>query len=63
MRDYVVRRAREVKRYREVSENTGVNYHWLCKLAQDEIDNPGVIDIERLHVYYRALEQQEARTQ
>lgn len=56
MLQYVVRRAFEVKRYRRVAEETDVGYEWLCKLARDEIKEPGAIKIERLHRYYSALE-------
>ena len=56
MRDYVVRRAAEEKRYREVSDETEVGYEWLCKLARDEIPNPGADRIERLFYYYKRLE-------
>jgi hypothetical protein len=57
---YVIRRAREVKRYRKVAAASQVGYEWLCKLARGEIKNPGSEAIERLEVYYRELERQAA---
>jgi hypothetical protein len=56
MKQYVIRRAAEVKRYREVARATGVNYHWLTKLAQGRIPKPNFDDIQTLHDHYRALE-------
>lgn len=59
MRDYVVRRAGEVKDYRRVVEEAGIGadaYEWLCKLARDEIPNPGSRRIETLYAYYKRLE-------
>ena len=56
MRQYVVRRAGEVKRYREVAEKTKLGYEWLCKLARDLIEQPGVDRVEKLYHYYRSLE-------
>lgn len=56
MKSYVVRRAKETKRYREVAEETGVQYDWLCKLAQNAIAEPGVDKVEKLFHYYKARE-------
>jgi hypothetical protein len=58
---YVIRRAREVKRYREVAEACRVGYEWLCKLAQGRIKNPGSDAIERLEQHYRGLELERSR--
>lgn len=56
MKQYVVRRAREVKDYKRVSAEAKVGYDWLNKIAQDAIENPGVSQIERLYHYYKRLE-------
>jgi hypothetical protein len=56
MKEYVVRRAREVKDYKRVSSEAQVGYDWLNKIAQDAIPNPGVEQIERLYHYYKRLE-------
>jgi hypothetical protein len=61
MKEYVIRRAFEHKRYREVSMTVDVGYEWLCKLARNEIQKPNVDDIERLWRFYKALEAQEPR--
>ena len=53
MRDYVVRRAREVKDYKRVAAKANVGYDWLNKIAQDAIANPGSEQIERLYKYYK----------
>ncbi len=57
-KEYVIRRARQVKRYRKVAEQTiGADaYEWLVKLAGGLIKNPGIDRIEVLHPYYLALE-------
>jgi hypothetical protein len=56
MREYVVRRAFEHKRYRQVADENEVGYEWLCKLARNAIRAPGSDRIEKLHRYYRSLE-------
>jgi hypothetical protein len=56
MRQYVVRRAFQVKRYREIAEANDVGYEWLCKLARNAIKQPGADRIEKLHRFYRSLE-------
>lgn len=59
MRNYVVRRAFEVKSYKRVARESGIGedaYEWLCKLARDEIPNPGAERIEMLFHYYKRLE-------
>lgn len=55
---YVIRRAREVKRYREVAAATigERGYEWLCKLARGQIPNPSHDRIECLFTHYQALE-------
>lgn len=61
MRDYVVRRAREVKDYKRVSKEADVPYDWLNKIAQDAIENPGVKNLERLYHYYKRQEMKPPR--
>jgi transcriptional regulator with XRE-family HTH domain len=56
MKQYVIRRAGEVKRYQAVASATGVNRHWLAKLAIGKIPRPNYDDIQKLHDYYRGLE-------
>lgn len=56
MKAYVVRRALEVKRYGAIAGKTGVNVHWLRKLARGWIQNPNYNDIRTLSVFYRQLE-------
>lgn len=56
MRQYVVRRAREVKDYKRVALEAGVGYDWLNKIARDAIPNPGVEQVEKLFHYYKARE-------
>lgn len=38
---------------REISEASDINYHWLRKFLQGQIDDPGVNKIERLHGYLK----------
>lgn len=56
MRQYVVRRAREVKDYKRVASEAKVGYDWLNKIARDAIPNPGVEQVEKLYHYYKGLE-------
>jgi hypothetical protein len=56
MRQYVVRRAFETKKYRLVAEETDVGYEWLRKLALNQIPNPGADKIENLYRYYKLQE-------
>lgn len=56
MREYVTRRAAEVKNYREVAKRAGVGEEWLKKIARDVIPNPGIDGLEKLHTYFRSLE-------
>jgi hypothetical protein len=60
---YVIRRAREVKRYRESADAAGVGYEWLCKLVRNGIKSPGAEPIDKAYAYYQGLErlEQEAR--
>lgn len=51
-----MRRAAQVRRYRQVAAETGVNYHWLCKFATGRLPNPAYETVKILHDYYRALE-------
>ena len=37
----------------------GISYHWLQKLAQGHINDPGVTRIERLHAYLTASQEAE----
>ena len=36
---------------REISEKTGINFHWLSKFKQGKFDDPGVKKIEQLHTF------------
>jgi hypothetical protein len=56
MRQYVVRRAGEVKQYQRVADETGVGLSWLQKLARGAIPNPNYNDLETLFLYYKRLE-------
>lgn len=56
MRDYVVRRAREVKDYKRVAAEVPVPYDWLNKISQNAIANPGVKNLELLFHYYKGRE-------
>ena len=38
-------------RFRTISDETGLDYNWLHKLSQGEINDPGVKKIERLNRY------------
>lgn len=61
MKEYVVRRAREVKDYKRVAAEAKVGYDWLNKIAQDAIPNPGVDQIERLYHFYKLEETKKRR--
>lgn len=61
MKEYVVRRARQVKDYKRVAAEADVGYDWLNKIARDAIPNPGVRQIERLYHYYKRLEPKRRR--
>lgn len=57
MRDYVVRRAREVKQYKRMAKLIGVGEFWLQKLSTAKsIPNPGAEDIEKCYYFYKGLE-------
>ena len=32
-----------------------IDYSWLCKVAQGQINNPGINQVERLHKYLAAV--------
>ncbi len=64
MREYAVRRAAEVKRYRQTVIDAGLGesaYEWLCKFARDAIPNPGSDRVEKLYRYYKLLETKRRR--
>lgn len=62
MREYVVRRAREVGRYKETAELIGVGEFWLQKLAtKRSIPNPGSEAIEKCYRFYKLLESKRRR--
>jgi hypothetical protein len=64
MREYAVRRAGEVKSYRQTAIDAGLGegaYEWLCKFARDEIPNPGSDRVEKLYKYYKLLEMKKRR--
>jgi hypothetical protein len=56
MREYVIRRVREVKNYRETAEKADLGEEWLRKIAQDAIANPGLERMEKAYRYFRSLE-------
>ena len=56
MRDYVVRRAAEHRKYKQVAEELDVGYDWLRKLARNIIPNPGSLRIEKLWRFYKLHE-------
>ena len=37
------------KSLRAISEESGINYHWLGKFQQGAFDDPGVKKVEQLH--------------
>lgn len=41
--------------WREVSTATGVPYSTLCKIAQREIENPGVAHVQALYDHFRQV--------
>jgi len=49
---------RDGKTLKEVADETGVGYHWLCSFAAKRIPNPSVRAMETLYVYFtgKALE-------
>jgi len=64
MRQYVMRRASKVKRYRKHAKESGIGEHaweWLKKFANGEIGNPGSDRIETLFRHYKTLETKERR--
>jgi len=59
MKDYVLRRAGQIKNYRRVCVESGIGedaYEWLRKFVRDQIDNPGIERIEALYHYYKLAE-------
>lgn len=56
MKAYVIRRAFAVKQYQRVVAKTGVNFHWLRKLAKGRMPKPNYDDIRTLSEFYRRLE-------
>lgn len=59
MTQYVIRRARQEKRYRRVVEDMGWDdgvTEWMRKLAIGKIANPGSDRIEALYRHYKLLE-------
>lgn len=63
MRNYVVRRANEEKRYRQVLEEAGLDAseRWLRMIAKDQIPSPGVDRMEKLYRHYKLLESNNRR--
>lgn len=62
MREYVVRRAREVGRYRETAALIGVGEFWLQKLAtKKSIPNPGSEAIEKCYRFFKSVETKHRR--
>ena len=64
MREYVVRRAGQVKRYKTVARESGIGesrWEWLKRLARGDIGNPGADSIEILYKHYKLLESKERR--
>ena len=59
MHEYVIRRAFEVKDYRQVCLDSGLGldaYEWLRKFARGTIGNSGISRVEKLYHFYKALE-------
>lgn len=46
--------------WRKICLELGIDYSWLCKVAQGQIDDPGVSRVERLHRYLVAVYPPEA---
>jgi hypothetical protein len=63
MLDYVIRRADEVKRYKDVIAASGINAseRWLRYVARDGQVARSVRKIETLYSYYKTLEANESR--
>ena len=40
--------------WRGICSELGISYHWLTKVAQEQIASPGVNEVERLHKYLTA---------
>lgn len=38
--------------YREVSKESGVNFHWLQKFAAGHIDNPQIKNVAKIEAYF-----------
>lgn len=36
---------------RSIAAGSGLGYHWLVKLKQDQIPNPGILHIEQLYKF------------
>ncbi len=46
---------------REIAKNADVGFEWLRKFQAGEIDNPGVVNVQKLHDYLeRTLTGQES---
>lgn len=63
MLDYVLaelraRKGRRVGNLRDVERDTGLDYSWLTKLANEPtmIPDPGVNKVQALHDYFKAQE-------
>ena len=46
--------------WRPICNDLGISYHWLTKVAQGQINSPGVNEVERLHKYLSARFPQQA---
>lgn len=59
--DYVMEqlRAKRIPQ-RQVSQESGVPFSTLCKIAQGDVTNPSVHTIQRLAVYFSKHEQEAA---
>ena len=58
MHAYVLRNLEATKyRWGEVAAGTGMSKRTIEKIARKEIVDPGVSHVQKLHDYFRALEQ------
>lgn len=57
-----VRRCLEERKgdWQEICDDLGISYHWLTKMAQKQIKDPGIAKVEQLHRYLTARFPREA---
>jgi DNA invertase Pin-like site-specific DNA recombinase len=54
LHEYVIRQLNENKgRWTAIAKDSGVAKSTLVKIARREVENPGVLHVEKLAVYFR----------